>query len=311
MDTRLLRTFTTVAGTGSFTTAATRLHLAQSTVTAQVQALEKELGTRLFDRLPRGVAVTEVGRRLLVEADSMLDAESRLRAAAAADGPPVGRVVIGAGETLCSARLPGVIAALRGRHPDLEVDLSPVGTAEAAEGLRTGRIDIALMLEEDVPYPDIATEHLADEPLVLLCAPEHPFAHRRADPVAWEELAQEAFFLHEQGCSYSDRLARHLLSTPGVRPRLTRFGSIEAARSCVAAGLGLTLLPRATVEHALREGRLAVVPGPPIPDVPVQLARHRRRWTSPAAQAVVAELVRHFHGVRDSVPRPGPSGPKG
>ncbi len=304
MDTRLLRTFTTVAGTASFTTAAAELHLAQSTVTAQVQALEKELGTRLFDRLPRGVAITEVGRRLLAEAEGVLDAESRLRAAAAADGPPVGRVVIGAGETLCSARLPGVIAALRELHPDLEVDLSPVGTAEAAEGLRTGRLDIALMLEEEVSpsdFPDIDTEPLAHEPLVLLCAPGHPFAHR-TDPVTWEELAQEAFFLHEQGCSYSDRLARRLLSTPGVRPRLTRFGSIEAARSCVAAGLGLTLLPRATVEHALREGRLAEVTGPPIPDVPVQLARHRRRWTSPAARAVVAELARQFGGGEESVP---------
>ncbi|MEU5048985.1 LysR family transcriptional regulator [Streptomyces sp. NPDC021096] len=301
MDTRLLRTFTTVAGTASFTTAAAELHLAQSTVTAQVQALEKELGTRLFDRLPRGVAITEVGRRLLAEAEGVLDAESRLRAAAAADGPPVGRVVIGAGETLCSARLPGVIAALRGLHPDLEVDLSPVGTAEAAEGLRTGRLDIALMLEEEVLFPDIDTEPLAHEPLVLLCAPGHPFAHR-TDPVTWEELAQEAFFLHEQGCSYSDRLARRLLSTPGVRPRLTRFGSIEAARSCVAAGLGLTLLPRATVEHALREGRLAEVTGPSIPDVPVQLARHRRRWTSPAARAVVAELARQFGGGEGSVP---------
>ncbi|MEU4213242.1 LysR family transcriptional regulator [Streptomyces sp. NPDC026206] len=293
MDTRLLSTFTTVARTESFTAAATELHLAQSTVTAQMQALEKELGARLFDRLPRGAAITEAGRRLLQEAEKVLEAESRLRAAAAAEGPPAGRVVVGAGETLCSARLPGVIASLRRRHPGLEVDLSPVGTAEAVDGLRTGRLDIALLLEEEVGLRDIDAEHLGYEPLVLVCAPDHPFAHRTR-PVTWEELAQEAFFLHEQGCSYSDRLAHRLLSFPGTRPRLTRFGSIEAARSCVAAGLGLTLLPRVTVEDALREGRLAVVTGPPIPDVPVQLARHRRRWASPAARAVMIELIRHF-----------------
>ncbi|WP_058041650.1 LysR substrate-binding domain-containing protein [Streptomyces roseifaciens] len=62
----------------------------------------------------------------------------------------------------------------------------------------------------------------------------------------------------------------------------------------MAAGLGLTLLPRATAADALREGRLAVVAGPPFPDVPVQVARHRRRWVSPAAQAVVDALARHF-----------------
>ncbi|TVL90444.1 LysR family transcriptional regulator [Streptomyces sp. SAJ15] len=293
MDTRLLRTFTTVVRTRSFTATAAELHLAQSTVTAQVQALEKELGTRLFDRLPRGVAVTEAGRRLLSEAESVLDAESRLRAAAAADGPPAGRVVVGAGETLCSARLPAVIAALRRLHPGLEVDLSPAGTAEALDGLRAGRLDVALLLEDDVDAPDIDIERLADEPLVLVCAPQHPFV-RRTQPVTWEELAEEAFFLHEQGCSYSDRLAHRLLTVPGARTRLTRFGSIEAARSCVAAGLGLTLLPRATVEDALRAGRLDIVPGPPIPDAPVQLARHRRRWASPRVRAVTDELKRHL-----------------
>ncbi|WP_190108490.1 LysR family transcriptional regulator [Streptomyces cinnamoneus] len=293
MDTRLLRTFTTVVRTRSFTATAAELHLAQSTVTAQVQALEKELGTRLFDRLPRGVAVTEAGRRLLGEAESVLDAESRLRAAAAADGPPVGRVVVGAGETLCSARLPGVIAALRRLHPGLEVDLWPAGTAEALDGLRAGRLDVALLLEDGVDAPDIDVEHLVDEPLVLVCAPRHPFV-QRTEPVTWEELAGESFFLHEQGCSYSDRLADRLLAVPGSRTRLTRFGSIEAARSCVAAGLGLTLLPRATVEDALHAGRLDVVPGPPIPDVPVQLARHRRRWASPGVRAVTDELKRHL-----------------
>jgi DNA-binding transcriptional LysR family regulator len=293
VDTRLLRTFTTLARTESFTTAAAELHLAQSTVTVQIRALEKELGARLFDRLPRGALITEVGRRLLDEAEGVLDAESRLRASAAAEGPPTGRVVVGAGETLCSARLPGVIAGLRRTHPDVEVDLEPAGTAAAVDGLRTGRLDIALLLEEQADFPDIAAERIAHEPLVLVCAPEHPLA-RRDEPATWDELAREAFFLHEQGCSYSDSLAHELLRVPGVRTRLTRFGSIEAARSCVAAGLGLTLLPRATVENALREGRLVILAGPQIPDVPVQLARHRRRWVSPAARAVVDELVRHF-----------------
>ncbi|MBT2387793.1 LysR family transcriptional regulator [Streptomyces sp. ISL-11] len=293
METRLLRTFTTLARTESFTAAAAELHLAQSTVTVQIRSLEKELGTRLFDRMPRGALITEAGRRLLDEAEGVLDAESRLRAAATAQGPPAGRVVVGAGETLCSARLPGVIAALRRTHPGVEVDLAPVGTAAAVEGLRTGRLDIALLLEQQAVFPDIAIEPVAREPLVLVAPPGHPLAGREA-PATWEELARETFFVHEQGCSYSDWLIQQLLAVPGARTRLTRFGSIEAARSCVTAGLGLSLLPRATVADALGEGRLTTVAGPLIPAVPVLLARHRRRWVSPAARAVVDELVRHF-----------------
>ncbi|WP_189132283.1 LysR family transcriptional regulator [Wenjunlia tyrosinilytica] len=295
MDTRLLRTFAALARTGSFTAAAAELHLAQSTVTVHIKSLERELGTRLFDRLPTGALITDGGRRLLERAEGVLDAETRLREAAAATGKGAvrGRVVVGAAESLCSTRLPGVVTALRRTHPEVEVSLFAAGTAKAVEGLRSGRLDMALLLEEEADFTDVAAEPVAREPLVLVCAPDHPMAVRKS-AADWPELAQESFFLLEQGCSYSDELERRLLAVPGARPRLTRFGSVDAARSCVAAGLGLTLLPRTTVDEALGQGRLAVAAAPPFPDVRVWLARHRRRWVPPAAAAVVEELARHF-----------------
>ncbi|MFI5973264.1 LysR family transcriptional regulator [Streptomyces sp. NPDC051452] len=296
MDTRLLRTFATVARTENLTAAAERLHLVQSTVTAQVQALERELDLRLFDRLPRGVVLTGAGREVLARAEEVLEAESRLRAVAAsaggADGRATGRVTLSAGETLVSARLPGVIAALRRSHPGVEVDLRTMGTASAVAALRTGELDLALLLEDEAAYRDIECTPLAREPLVLVCSPEHPAAGRAAD---WAELAREDYFLHEQGCSYSDRFIERLLAAAeGAPPRITRFGSLEAARSCVAAGLGLSLLARANVTEALAAGRLTQVSGPRFPDVTVQLARHRRRWLSPAAAALTTELPHHF-----------------
>jgi DNA-binding transcriptional LysR family regulator len=200
-----------------------------------------------------------------------------------------GQVTVGAGESLCASRVPGVIASLRRSHPGIDVHLHPVGTAAAVEGLRAGRIDIALLLEPEVNLAELVARLIAREPLVYVAAPGHPLAGHSA---GWDELAAESFFVHEEGCSYSDHLVRTLLSLPGPQPRLTRFGSIEAARSCVAAGLGLTLLPRATVERQLRDGILAVVDGPQIPPVPVQLTRHRRRWSAPAARVVADELTR-------------------
>ncbi|UNS97060.1 LysR family transcriptional regulator [Streptomyces tubbatahanensis] len=297
METRLLETFGALARTGSFTGAATELRLAQSTVTAQIKALEKELGTRLFDRLPRGALLTEAGRRLLTLAEEVREAEVRLLAAAHEDGPVAGTVVVGAAETLCAAHLPAVISTLRSRHPDVEVHLQPCATAAAVTGLRAGHLDCALLLEEQADFPDVTAERVADQPLVLLCAPEHPLAGLR-EPATWQELARESFFLHEQGCSYSDWLAQRLRAVAGTRPRITRFGSIEAARSCVAAGLGLTVLPRANVTRSLHEGRLAVVRGPVLPDISVHLARHRRRHPSRAARAVTAQVVRHFRTAR-------------
>lgn len=296
MDTRLLRTFTTLARTGSFTAAAAELHVAQSTVTVHIRTLERELDTRLFDRLPTGALLTDSGRRLLVEAENVLDAVARLRAGGdEGDGAVRGRVVVGTPESLCSTRLPGVMAALRSRHPEVDVQLHAGGTAECVEGLRSGRLDVALLLEEDAGFPDVTAEPVAREPLALVCAPGHPLA-ARTRALSWEDLAAEDFFLLEQGCCYSDALERRLLAVAGARPRLTRFGSVDAARGCVAAGLGLALLPLTTVEEHLRQDRLARVPGPGFDDVPVLLARHSRRWVAPAAQAFTREVVRHLSG---------------
>ncbi|MFJ9542784.1 LysR family transcriptional regulator [Streptomyces sp. NPDC101225] len=288
MDTRLLHTFATLARTGNFTAAAAELHLAQSTVTVHIRSLERELGTRLFDRLPTGALLTESGRRLLERAEDVLDAVARLKADG--DGAPGGRVVVGAPESLCSSRLPGVIAALRATHPEVDIGLYAAGTAGCVEGLRSGRLDLALLLEEEADFPDVASEPVAREPLALVCAPGHPLAgrERAAD---WAELAAEDFFLLEQGCSYSDALERRLLAVPGARPRLTRFGSVDAARSCVCAGLGLALLPLTTVQERLEQGQLTRVNGPRFADVPVRLARHRRRWTPPAAQTFAQALA--------------------
>lgn len=297
MDTRLLRTFAAVARTGNLTAAAHHLHLVQSTVTAHVQVLEKELGLRLFDRLPRGVVLTPGGREILGQAEAVLEAEARLQAVAAAaggvGGPATGRVVLAAGETLVSARLPGVIAELRRSHPGIEVELRTAGTATAVAGLRTGELDMALLLEDEASFPDIECTRLSSEPLVLVCSPDHPAATRGATD--WAQLAREDFFLHEQGCSYSDRFIEQLLAAAeGTPPRITRFGSLEAARSCVAAGLGLSLLARANVADALAAQRLTEVPGPQILGVTVLLARRRRRWLSPATAALDAVLPRHF-----------------
>ncbi|MFF4487860.1 LysR family transcriptional regulator [Streptomyces sp. NPDC001544] len=295
MDTRLLHTFTTLARTGNFTAAAAELHLAQSTVTVHVRSLERELGTRLFDRLPTGATLTESGRQLLAEAEEVLDAVARLRARCAGAGAVRGRVLVGAPESLCATRLPGVLAAMRTSHPEVDVGLYAAGTAECVEGLRSGRLDLALLLEREAGFPDVTTEPVAHEPLTLVCAPHHPLT-TRTRAATWADLATESFFLLEQGCSYSDELERRLLAEPGTGPRLTRFGSVDAARSCVAAGLGLALLPLTTVDEQVRHGRLARVRGPRFADVPVLLARHRRRWAAPAAQAFAGELVRHLSG---------------
>ncbi|RCV57758.1 LysR family transcriptional regulator [Marinitenerispora sediminis] len=284
MDTRLLRTFVTLARTGGFTSAAAELHLAQSTVTVQIRTLERELRARLFDRVPSGAVLTETGRRLLDHADRVLAAEARLRAEAAADSAETGLVTVGATESLCAYRLPGAVMALRRTHPGIEIRLVASGKSEALDRITAGQLDLALLLDADVAAPRVHAEPIGHERPVLVAAPGHPLVGREA---TWPELAAESFVLLEEGCGYCDDLADRLRRIPDARPRLTRFGSIESVRACVAAGLGLGLLPEVSIAPDIAAGRLGVIPQPRLPDVPVQLVRHRDRWTAPAARTVM------------------------
>src|SRR5438046_264194 len=109
MELRQLETFRVVATQLSFTRAAATLDYAQSSVTAQIQSLELELGVRLFDRLGRRVALTDAGERLLEYAERLLSLADEARAALADGAEPAGTLTIGAPETVMTYRLPSVL----------------------------------------------------------------------------------------------------------------------------------------------------------------------------------------------------------
>lgn len=279
MDTRVLVTFVVLARTGNFTAAAAELHLAQSTVTAHIQTLERQLRLRLFDRLPGGTALTDAGKQALDKAVLVLDAEAALRAEPAKTGPVEGTVRVGAPESLCGALLPPVVAALRRRHPGVDVTLTPAGTPAAIEALRDGSLSLAVFIEPAIDAPDLVVDALG--PLELA------FVSGRATQVTgatWAELAAWHWFLLEEGCAYSDQVARCL----GPTVRATRLGSVEAARACVAAGLGLAVLP----SFAIDERRLTRFTAPPMPEPALLLARHGRRSPGRALRVVAEELRR-------------------
>jgi DNA-binding transcriptional LysR family regulator len=270
VDTRLLRTILVLARTGSFTATAAELHLVQSTVTSQVKALERHLGARLFDRLPSGARLTEAGRQAVEHAREVLSAEQRLRDAVRGSTAVEGDVRIAAPESVCAYRLPQRIADVALRWPGISVHLSPAGTRQALAGVRNGTLDLALVLEDAVVAPGLKVTAIGVEPIELVSAPG--------------VVLDERYFLLEEGCSYSDRFVRELSATPSI----TRFGSIEAVRSCVVAGLGWTVLPRVAVAEQLDAGTLQRVRE--LPDSTLFLVTDPRRTPSAAVRAVAAAL---------------------
>ncbi|MCY7413737.1 MAG: LysR family transcriptional regulator [Salinibacterium sp.] len=288
METDLLRTFATVARTGSFTATARELGYVQSTVSGHLQTLEKRLGVRLLDRLATGAVLTEAGARLLGYAIQMLDLETRIAdEVPAPEGEPAGQVRLIAPESLCAYRLPALLAKLRTARPGVRLTLAPGGTAHALQSVRTGECEVALILENTMAAEDLRLEAVGTEDLTLVAAPDFGLPH---GAMTWAQLAEHDVLLLEDGCSYSDDVARNLLNVGQPDSRRIRFGSVEAVKRCVAAGLGWAVLPATTAAEEVQAGTLVAVSGP-LPPIPkVHLVTHPERTVSPAVQAVLDQL---------------------
>ena len=291
MESRHLFTFLTVVETGSFTRAAQKLEYAQSSITAQIQALEHELGQPLFDRIAKKITLTDAGRRLLPYAQDIAQMHHLAQAAVSSDAEPAGSLIIGAPESLAAYRLPAVIRDFRRSYPKVQITLRPGACWELTDMLRGGRLDIAFLLQPVEEFKELVVETLAVEPMTLIAPPEHHLAGRRVHPA---DLKEETILHTEAGCSYRTLFERHL-NNHGVFPDPhLEFWSIEAIKQCVMNGLGLSFLPRISVRAELDAGKLTALDwNDESQRVSTQLSFHRKKWMSPALSAFAQTVRRH------------------
>jgi DNA-binding transcriptional LysR family regulator len=298
VELRQVRTFAAVADDLSFSRAAARLGYVQSSVSAQVAALERELGVPLFDRLGRKIALTEAGgvmraysARLLV-----LEQESREAVAEAAvgSGQITGSLTVSSPETLLTYRLPPLLALYHERHPKVRLSVRPsaigrlVGSSRRA--VEEGRVDVAFVMDEPSDgrgrSDELAVEDLVGEDIAVIASISHALAN--ASAVAASDLGGETVLLPEApeaGCAYRGQFERQLASTGMVTQEKMEFQSIEAVKQCVAAGMGVSVLPRVAVRTEIEGRKLAVLPWEEPFEVLTRMAWHRQRWHSPALRA--------------------------
>ncbi len=295
MELRHLATFRTLASTLNFTQTAALLGYVQSSVSAQIQELEAELGVVLFDRLNKRVILTDEGQRLLVYAEKLLSLAEEARTALSVHTEPAGAVTISAPETLCTYRLPPVLHQFRATFPHIQVHFRPLSVPELRRSVLEGRVDVAFLLEEPLRAAGLIVEPLLREPLLVLSSPEHPLTQCiRVTPA---DLEGEPVLLTEVGCSYRN-LFKRTLAKAGVYPTTNlEMSSVEAIKQCVMLGMGITVLPAVAVQAEVAQGRLVALPwSEPGFEVVTQLIWHREKWQSPALKAFLS-LMRE--GLRD------------
>lgn len=288
MELRQLQTFREVAKTLSFTRTATTLNYAQSSVSAQIQTLEEELGVALFDRLGRRIILTAAGQRLLHYADKLLALADEALIAVPGEQEPAGSLTIGAPETLCAYRLPQVVEAFRRCYPKVAIIFRPSPTAENwDELLGDGMADAALILNEPYQAPQLIVQPLYQEPILVVAHPHHCLTKERLiSPAAFRG---ETLLLTEANCPY--RLAfERVLRTANITPaNVLEFHSVEAIKQCALTGMGIAVLPWVVVQQEVADERLVALNVAGLTfNMVTQLAWHRDKWISPALAAFLA-----------------------
>lgn len=293
METRQLITFLAVIETGTFTRAAEKLGYAQSSITAQIQALEAELAAPLFDRLGKKLLLTEAGSQLFPYAQEMIALHNAGKQAILSGNQQVNSpIAIGAPESLAAFRLPAVIREFKTHYPELKIILKPGVCWEMLGSIRSGELDLAFVLQPNVTDEDMVSLPLVEERMALIAPPGHPLT--ALAQVLPESLKDEMILHTEQGCTYRD-LFEHHLRRHGVYPSPEmEFWSIEAIKQCVTAGLGISLLPYVTVQKEIAESRLVHLAWDDQEErQQTQLVYHKKKWLSPQMKKLIAITERH------------------
>jgi len=303
MDASDLAMFVAVAKVGGISKAAQVLNTVQSNVTQRIRLLEAELGVPLFHRHSRGVTLTTAGTQLLPYAERIgrLIGEAKL---AAVNGPvPRGRLNIGALETIAALRLPPILSAYAASYPDVDIEIDTATAGALIEAVLARRVEAAFV-PGPVQHAELIAVPIITEELVIVTAP----SIKDLDQLPAAAARKLKVLVFRAGCSYRVRLEALLARRGLVDIRRLEFGTLEGIIGCVGAGLGLTLLPRAVVGAAEREGRVRLHALPPATArVETVLVRCRDAFVSTALARFIEVAQRTWKPAATQHRRPRPA----
>lgn len=250
MDLTYLRTFREVAKRQSFTRAAEELGYAQSSVTMQIQKIEKEYGVPLIERHGRQLRLTPPGEELLKLFVEILDLYDRSKETIAQQIG--GTLTIGTIDSLAAFYLPPYLQQLRTKFPKLDIHLQTMQEANLLAKIKDGEVDIGLMLDRTTTDSLLDRTIIRDEPLVLIAPINHPLA--QMDIVTLQDLNNCELIVSEESCIYRS-LFENLLKEHGIIFRIGfELSNLEAIKRCVMNGLGIALLPKIVAEEEIERG---------------------------------------------------------
>lgn len=291
MELRNIKTFQCVAEQCSFSKAAVMLGYSQSTVTTQIQQLEQEFGTLLFERIHKTVRLTAAGTEFVGFAQKMLLTADEAKNAMKRLPEENGELRIAMAESLCSTFFPNILERYHKEYPNVDLSITTGGTDDIFYMLRHNEADMVYTLDRRIYSPDLVTALEKEENVYFVASPSYSAAGKA---VTLEELTKYDFILTEKNMSYRKHLDELMASKSlQIRPFL-ELGSVEMIRTLVERGIGISFLPYYAVKDSIKNGTLVKIDVSENQiEVWRQLIYHKNKWVSPAMRAMI-KLIKEY-----------------
>ncbi|BBN76316.1 LysR family transcriptional regulator [Salmonella enterica] len=280
MDLRRFITLKTVVEEGSFLRASQKLCCTQSTVTFHIQQLEREFSLQLFEKIGRRMCLTNEGKKLMPHIHELTRVMELIREAARQDAEPGGELRVATGETLLAYKMPQVLQRFKLRAPNVRLSLQSLNCYVIRDALLNDEVDLGVFYR--VGNDDALTmQQLGEQSLALVASP----LLQDADFTQPDQHIPCSFIINEPQCVFRQLFESTLRQRRITLENTIELWSIESIKQCVAANLGISFLPRFTVERELSTGQLKELPfGAPSLSIMALCAHHAGKAVSPAMQ---------------------------
>lgn len=279
MADRRLQVFYTVARHLSFTKAAEALHMTQPAVTFQVRQLEEYFNTRLFDRTHNRISLTDAGKRVFGFADKIFELYTEMEnAVRELTGEISGLMVIGASTTIAEYMLPALLGNFKSKYPDVNVRLKVSNTDGIVHMVENNVIDLGIV-EAPVNNKNLMVEVCRMDQLVAVVPPHHPFASMESVPV--KSVIECPYICREEGSGTREVILEHMIENGMSASDLNislELGSPEAIKGAVEAGMGVSIISRATISKELQLGTLVALNLEPPLERPFSFVHQKQKF---------------------------------
>ena len=290
MDLRTLRTFLKAADLESFTKAAEELNYVQSTVTSQIQQLERELGFPLFDRIGKRVFLTPLGREFRPYAENVLAILQQAYALGKSPREMQGTLRFGVLESLLFARMVNLLPHYQQLFPNIDVQIVMGTASELYQQLDYNQIDMAYLSHDLNRDPDLVCTYQRKERIVFTASQHHPLAGETY--VSLEKFLSYPLIVTERTGVLYGRLSALAASNRLIPTNTLIVNNTKAIAEILSRSEGLSFLPQYSITEELRQGTLVELSV----DVPPQIyysqvLYHRKKWVAPFMSDLV-DLIR-------------------